>query len=1052
MGFDSLPVRCGCGHAFEVPADPGRGDTACPKCGEAIAVGARPATPPAPAVRPQESAPGKVAIEKGAAEPVRLSPTGPDKMLMRCTSCRKTYNVRGYKPGTTRLCRNCNAPLVILSTPTDLHVSDTGPGVRRAQSAPPIAADLIPGYTIEQKLGSGGMGDVYLARQTSLDRKVAVKILPPEMATNRTYVERFLTEARSAARLTQENIVAAVDAGESKGRYYFVMEYVQGETLQQIIQRDGALPENRVLEVGRQVATGLRHAHRQGLIHRDIKPANIMIAADGTAKICDFGLARQIESADVGLTQPGVVHSSPAYASPEQCRGKRDIDHRSDMYSLGVTLFQALTGERPFKAESTGELFIQHATAQPPAPKSLNPSISSGANQLVLRLLRKAPEGRFKDYDELLAAMNKGPQAASQPKATRRTVAPAAPKPIWLQPPVIKLAAGAAAAILGIIAIILVIGAIGSSAPDETDPQAAARKADSPVRRHLAELRARQDAVAKRPEEIPDVRLRWKERVEQYRGTPDHPAFAAGLEEFETAVSSEAGVQSRRLLRSIDPLILTGKEAEALAMLRAYPAGYAGTDGAGRVAARESEVSRRLEDAFRTESDRIVTRVLSGRFDDARTSLAALKSRVTVPGPGGPRIVAPSYEERLDGLAKSIQEEELLAKARTRRTPNAAVPGTGGAKPAPAAAPAAVPATPTAKPSVPAHFQALLDPAARADSGKREAAVAIFGREAKNSAFYRAAEIFLSRDDKAWGLEGKSPALAALQKYFSSLAFYRVASMPPSEHYRVFVDLAGWIASCKKAKVEALQLFACAHLDEALAEEGFKPSAGAMVKAGLTHSKALNIWGIPRDFNRVVVARLIFIDGNLLHRQRVAKALSSSSDLRDQLLLALMALSRGTFDPYLTSEKWRKLGIKTKDPMIVAFCKAASDQIKMLRKCEPCKGQGRVPCARCKTAGIVACTPCKGTGRIPEGFFGDTIPCRTCKSKAKVICPDCRGSRKTKCVGCNGKKTRRAVPAAEVKELLEDQLCAACEGDGSVFVDLSFPCPKCKGAGRFPTE
>ena len=133
----------------------------------------------------------------------------------------------------------------------------------------------------------GRMGDVYLGRQKSLDRPVAIKILPPELARDPEYVRRFSAEARAAAKLNHENIVGAVDAGEEKGRYFFAMEYVQGETLQQILKRDGALSEHRGLEIARHVARGLRHAHQQGLIHRDIKSANIMIALDGTAKICD---------------------------------------------------------------------------------------------------------------------------------------------------------------------------------------------------------------------------------------------------------------------------------------------------------------------------------------------------------------------------------------------------------------------------------------------------------------------------------------------------------------------------------------------------------------------------------------------------------------------------------------------------------------------------------------------------------------------------------------------------------------------------------------------
>ncbi|RPH41276.1 MAG: serine/threonine protein kinase, partial [Planctomycetota bacterium] len=156
---------------------------------------------------------------------------------------------------------------------------------------PPAVAGMIKGYRIERRLGSGGMGDVFLAHQISLDRPVALKILPPHLAKDEEFIERFVSEARAAGKVAHENIVAAVDVGESNGRYFFVMEFVDGPTLQQVILRDGALAEKQALDSARQVARGLKQAYSQGLIHRDIKPANIMLTSENVAKICDFGLA-----------------------------------------------------------------------------------------------------------------------------------------------------------------------------------------------------------------------------------------------------------------------------------------------------------------------------------------------------------------------------------------------------------------------------------------------------------------------------------------------------------------------------------------------------------------------------------------------------------------------------------------------------------------------------------------------------------------------------------------------------------------------------------------
>jgi serine/threonine protein kinase len=364
----------------------------------------------------------------------------------------------------------------------------------------PSTASMIKGYRIERRLGSGGMGDVFLAQQISLDRPVALKILPPQLARDEEFIERFVSEARAAGKVAHENIVAAVDVGESNGRYFFVMELVEGPTLQQVITRDGALPEKRALEVTRQVARGLKQAHFHGLIHRDIKPANIMFTSENIAKICDFGLAREIGT-DVTLTMPGIVQSSPAYASPEQCRGRQDLDHRTDMYSLGVTLFEMLTGKRPFHADTPSALFIKHATEAPPVPQSLNPAVSAGAQQLVLRLLRKEPGQRFETYDQLIEAIDAASKAKPLPKVKSQ--------------PARAIVARRRFPWAGLVAAVVLLGAAGGAfavlhQPKPEPPPVAKPKPVDPeverLRKSVADLerKVKEEKDTPRPEPVPE--------------------------------------------------------------------------------------------------------------------------------------------------------------------------------------------------------------------------------------------------------------------------------------------------------------------------------------------------------------------------------------------------------------------------------------------------------------------------------------------------------------------------------------------------------------------
>ncbi len=253
--------------------------------------------------------------------------------------------------------------------------------------ANPDTPPEIPGYEILERIGQGAMGTVYRGIQTRLQRPVAVKLLPPAYAASRGYVARFIREARAAARLNHPNVVAGIDAGEHAGVHYFIMEYVRGVPYKRMIRDSGGgIPEIEVLRVALQIARALDHAHQHQILHRDVKPENILITDDGTAKLCDFGLAR-----DAGAAPGGRTHAigTPNYMSPEQARGEPDVDVRADLYSLGCTMYHALTGDVPFRGDSGETVMARHLADAPVPPKSVRPWISDEVNGLVLDLLEK---------------------------------------------------------------------------------------------------------------------------------------------------------------------------------------------------------------------------------------------------------------------------------------------------------------------------------------------------------------------------------------------------------------------------------------------------------------------------------------------------------------------------------------------------------------------------------------------------------------------------------------------------------------------------------------
>jgi beta-lactam-binding protein with PASTA domain/predicted Ser/Thr protein kinase len=255
-------------------------------------------------------------------------------------------------------------------------------------------------YRVLRRLGSGGMADVWLAEDTHLQRQVALKILHPRFAQDREFVERFRREAEHAAGLQHPNIVAVYDRGEFDGTYYIAMQYVEGPTLKQLIER-GLTPEQAVALI-RQVLEAARFAHRHGIVHRDLKPQNVIVDSDGTAHVTDFGIARAGVSE---ITQAGSVMGTPHYLSPEQAQGF-EVTPVSDLYSIGVILYEALTGRLPFEAESAVAVAMKQVSATPQRPSSINPQVWPALDAVVMRALEKDPGQRFQSADAFIAALD----------------------------------------------------------------------------------------------------------------------------------------------------------------------------------------------------------------------------------------------------------------------------------------------------------------------------------------------------------------------------------------------------------------------------------------------------------------------------------------------------------------------------------------------------------------------------------------------------------------------------------------------------------------------
>ena len=309
---------------------------------------------------------------------------------MKCTKC-DFDNTK-----TSRFCSNCGSPLLEDSPTQESETKTLYTPMKR----------LIRGrvfgqrYEVIEELGEGGMGIVYKVFDRKIDEKVALKVLAPEIAGDERTIERFRNELKLARKISHRNVCRMYDLSEEEKTQFITMEYVPGENLKNLIKRIGQLSKTKAVSIAKQVCEGLVEAHRLGVVHRDLKPQNIMVDSEGNARIMDFGIARSIRTKSI--TETGMIIGTPEYMSPEQVEGV-GVDHRSDLYSLGVILFEMLTGRVPFQGETPLSVILKHKTEQPPDPRRFDDQIPVDISQMILKCMEKDKNKRYPTADALLA-------------------------------------------------------------------------------------------------------------------------------------------------------------------------------------------------------------------------------------------------------------------------------------------------------------------------------------------------------------------------------------------------------------------------------------------------------------------------------------------------------------------------------------------------------------------------------------------------------------------------------------------------------------------------
>jgi serine/threonine-protein kinase len=369
-----------------------------------------------------------------------------------------------------------------------------------------VVGELIAGrYELEELVGSGGMSSVYRARDRLLERSVALKILHEQYTRDDDYVERFRREARSVAQLTHPNIVTVIDRGEQDGRQFIVFEYVDGENLKQLLEREGPLSAQEAIELVLQVARGLAFAHSQGLVHRDVKPQNVLLDADGRAKVTDFGIARSLEVD--GMTVTGTVMGTSNYIAPEQARGQT-VDEQTDVYSLGCVLYELLAGDVPYDGDNFVSVAMRHVNDPVPSIGDLRPDVPPRLDAAIQRAMAKDHSERFESMAAFAAELEACRRELGAGEGETLVVPGAAPRPSrrrWARQGRRRRWRVLSAVLIGIGLAALAGGLAGAYLLGRDDSSGGTAKTSGPVRFTYAAAYDPEGADGEHDSEAPNV-------------------------------------------------------------------------------------------------------------------------------------------------------------------------------------------------------------------------------------------------------------------------------------------------------------------------------------------------------------------------------------------------------------------------------------------------------------------------------------------------------------------------------------------------------------------